>query len=489
MLKPYKIPTSLLFGTVALLAVGEIATGTGPLFAAYVAATLICIGTTYNILGGVSSISGIAFTGFASCTIVISQFAKVILMEPADKPLESPELTIEVYCLFYFCLMVGTFVYSSLRIRLPKPFEPKTIAQSNLQYSIAVAVGLVTSFVYEFYETSSNPDERASSAHSIGLAFSTLLLFSIVLAVQNRIVSTHGRHSFGIKAFIPWAAAVFFGFIETSRGHMIQSTVVYVFTCYASGYKFRKKHYAAALLGVAAFALVISPFEIYVRGEMRQLDFTGRIYEGLHLARTIPNWAVVKEASSAGVESGSREEYYERPGTFVLSRLSAIRADSNMVNACAAGFHYGFTALKIDVLRNLPRFIYKDKPETDGAAYTGRVTGINTDDVENGEFLITAISDSFGEFGFLGVVVVSLLVFPTVFIVYESMFDIRTPWGIVATGAFCSQFAQVNMGGLLVLFLRAPIAILLLSYLMGAMVKMIPVKGDQGDAVALEPTQ
>ncbi|MGA2050323.1 MAG: hypothetical protein ABSG96_21690 [Terracidiphilus sp.] len=489
MLKPYKIPTVLLVAAVALLAVGEIATGTEPLFAAFVAGTLICIGITYNILGGVSSISGIAFAGFSASSIVISQFAKVILMEPANRPLESPELTIKVYFLFYFCLMVGSSVYCRLRVRVPRPLEPNTEPQANLQYTISVTIGLLAGLLYEVHETSSNPSERASASHSIGLAFSPLLLFSIVLAVQSRIRSTHGRHSFATKAFIPWAASVCFGFIETSRGHMIISTVVYFFTCYASGYKFRRKHLLAAVIGTAAFAFVISPFEIYVRGPMRQLDFRGRIYEGYDLIRSLPDWSIVTQASSAGVESASREDYYQRPGTFVLSRLSAIRADSNMIYACSSGFHYGFTALKIDVLHNLPRFIYKNKPETDGAAYTGRVTGVNGDEVENGEFLITAIGDSYGAFGFFGVMVVGLLVFPTVFILYESMFDIRRPWGMVAAGAFCFQFAEVNMGGLLGLTLRAPIAILMLSYVMGGIVRMIPVKGDQGVILGPELAQ
>jgi hypothetical protein len=228
MLKPYKIPTTLLLVTVALLALGEIVTGTKPLFVFFMAGTLICIGITYNVLGGVSTIGGIAFAGFASTTIVISQFAKVIFMEAADKTLESPELTIKVYFVFYFCALIGCFVYKSLRVKLPKPLEPRTFAQADLQYGISVSVGLVASLVYEIYESSPNPDQRASTAHSIGLAFSVLLLFSLVLAVQSHIRATQGRHSFSLKAFIPWMATVFFGFIETSRSHMMLSTVIYI---------------------------------------------------------------------------------------------------------------------------------------------------------------------------------------------------------------------------------------------------------------------
>lgn len=489
MLNPFKIPASVLCVTVALLALGEIAAGTQPLFVAAMAATLVCIGVTYNILGGLSTISGIAFAGFASCTIVISQFAKVLLMEAADKTLESPELTIEVYFVFYLCAMIGCFVYGRLRVRVPKPLEPRTVAQAKLQYGISVTVGLAASLVYEIYEASLNPAGRASVAHSIGLAFSTLLLFSIVLAVQSRIASTQGKHSFGMKAFVPWIATVFFGFIETSRGHILLPTLVYAFTCFASGYRFRRKHYIAAIVGAAVFVFIISPFEVYSRGPMRQLEFRDRLYEGAHLALTLPDWTTVNESSSSGVASGSREEYYERPGTFVLSRLSAIRADSNMINACAGGFHYGFTALKIDFLRSLPRFLYKNKPDTDGAAYTGRVTGINADEVENGEFLITVISDSYGAFGWLGVIVTSLLGFPTAFILYESMFDIGKPWGIVAAGGFFYQFTQISMSGLIALTLRIPLAILAVSYFVGAIVRMIPIKGDEWFSLDQAPAE
>jgi hypothetical protein len=480
MLRPFKIPTMALFVTVALLAVGEVATGTQPAFAAWVAGTLVCIGVTYNLLGGLSTISGIAFSGFAACTIVISQFAKVILAEPANIPLESPYLTIQVYFVFYLCVLIGTFVYRSLRVRLPQPLEPATLAQADVQYTISLVVGLVAEFLYESTEASTNAGERASTAHSIGLAFAPLLLFSIVLAVQNRIRSSGARHSFNVKAFIPWFATVIFGFLQTSRGHILLPSIVYGFTCYTSGYRFHRKHYAVALAGAVFFLLVVSPYEIFVRGAMKELDFSGRVSHSVDFLRSMPDWSVVQEASSGGVDSDSREEYYMRPGTFVLSRLSAIRADSNMINACSQGFHYGFTALSIDIRHNLPRFLAKDKPEFDGAAYTGRITGVNPDEIPNGEFLITAVGDSFGAFGWLGVMVVALIGFPTVFIIYESMFDMRKPWGIVAAGSFCFQFSQIGMSGILMLAVRSTTSILLLSYLMGALVRMIPVRGDQG---------
>ncbi len=476
MQKQYKLSLTVIFGTVFFLAIAQIATGTSVPFAMEVAGTLICIGLTFNVLGGISSVGGIAFSGFALTTIVISQFAKVLFFEPAQKNLEAPDLTIQVYFVFYLSVLVGTFVYGRLRIKLPKPLEPTTEAQSDLLYIISLVIGVISMTVYEYYDALEG--EQTSQAHSIGLAFSSLLLLAIVMGVQGRIKKTDGRHSLGIKAILPWVPVVFFGFIETSRSRMLLPAVVYALTCFVSGYRFKRRHYLAALAGIILFQLFISPLEIYSREYVRQEDFRGRIYEAFFLAVNIPSWTVVRQASQGGKSGEStREEYYDRPGTFVLSRLSAIRADSNMISACAHGYHYGFEPLKTDLLHNLPRFLYKDKPDYDSAAFTGRVTGINPDEIQDTEAMITAVSDSFGAFGWIGVVAVGLIAFPVSFIIYESMFDIRRPWGIVAIGGFCTTFSQVSLGGLLQSSIRTPIAIVLLSYLIGIILRMIPVQG------------
>jgi hypothetical protein len=482
MLKSYKIPITVLFGVVLFLALAQIATGTSVSFAMQVAGTLICIGLTYNTLGGLSSISGIAFSGFALDTIVISQFAKALFLEPAQKNLEAPDLTISVYFVFYISVMIGCFVFGRLRVRLPRPVEPTTDAQADLLYVISLVIGLGATGVFEYY----NAEEggQRTQAHSIGLALSSLLLLAIVMGVQARIRDTQGRHSVGIKVLIPTIVTIFFGFINTSRGRMILPAVVYALTCFVSGYKFKFKHYAAALTGIVLFQLFISPLALYSRESVRQEDFRGRIYQAFFVAMNIPSWTVVRQGSRGGSAAEStREEYYDRPGTFVLSRLSAIRADSNMISACAHGYHYGFEALKIELLHNLPHFLYPNKPEFDGAAFTGRITGINPDWVDDTEAMITVVSDSFGAFGWFGVILAGLIAFPASFIIYESMFDIRQPWGIVAVGGFCTVFAQVSLGGLLTSSIRTPIAIVLTSYLVGMILRMIPVKGAKNTAI------
>jgi hypothetical protein len=158
-----------------------------------------------------------------------------------------------------------------------------------------------------------------------------------------------------------------------------------------------------------------------------------------------------------------------------------------MISATSTGFHYGFTALKMDFLHSLPHFLYRDKPQEDSAWYLGRVTGLNPDNVENGELMITCVSDSYGAFGWLGVVFVGGLVFPFCFVLYESLFDIKKPWGVVALSGFVFNFWAVSMGSMLQLLTRTPLALVVLSYVVGALLIMIPVKGAKRVRISRAP--
>jgi hypothetical protein len=242
----------------------------------------------------------------------------------------------------------------------------------------------------------------------------------------------------------------------------------------------KKRHYIVGVAGLILFVEFISPFEIYTRMNIVGGDLQSRIGSAVNLMRTKPSWEIIRQLNTGGAQTGSREEYYDRPGTFVLSRISAIRADSNMISATSEGFHYGFTALKIDALHSVPHFLYKNKPQEDSDWFLGRVTGVNPDNVENQEVMITAISDSYGAFSWFGVVIVGGLVFPGCFILYESLFDMRKPWGVVALSGFAYSLTEVAMGGLIPILTRTPLALIALSYVVGSIVSMLPVKGDQG---------
>jgi hypothetical protein len=454
--KQYKLSPFILVIAIAFLAIGEALAGTSVYFVAMMASTMLCIGITYNILGGLGSIGGIAFSVFALVTFVISQFAKVILFESANQNLEAPELTIAVYLMFYFCIMLGTFVFGRVRLPLPKPLEPRTDKQMNLMYLFSLVVGTLATFILAGGELLTGGGDESTS-HSFAVGFQGLLLFAVVLAVQSRLRRSNGLHSVDMKVLIPWIVLIVFGLLNTERAGVIRPAFAYALTCHLNGFEFKRKHYIWAVAGIVAFVTIISPYFIYERQLGLGLGgepFLEKSQEVFHLLSTPTDWTAVAAASSVAEGSAEgRGNYYSLPGTFVLSRLSGIRVDSNMISTCSSGYHYGFQGVKIDVLMMIPHFLYKDKPTSNSGGIIGHVTGFTSDEQENSYAGITAIGDSYGGFGLLGVALVGLFLFPALFIVYESIFDIRQPWGIVALGILCSRIAA-PLGAAITLAIR-----------------------------------
>lgn len=482
MLRAYKIPPLLILTVVLGIALAQVCEGTDLYFAALMSVTLLCIGVIYNMLEGLSTLSGITFAVITLRWVVISQIAKVVVLQPADKYLDNPDLTASVYAVFFLCLVAGVFFYRHLHVRLPAVWEPQTSARAMVLYAIALPVGIVGEVVFNIYNVvydTSQGNAQYNNSRSIGLALTAFLLFALVLAVDQRIRRTDGKHSFGFAAFIPWAFVMLFGFINTQREVVVEPTALYLVTCYFRRYRFHTRHIVAIILFAGAFNFFVSPLELYTRNIIRGANFRDRIYLAFHTLETV-QWSQVRAAAAAAplLNNDEGADYYELPGTKVLSRLSEIRMDSNLIDACS-NYHYGFQAIKIDLLEDIPRFLDKKKPDYDSSDFLGRVAGVTGDLAVHSQPAFTMVSDSFGAFSWFGVVTIPLVVLPFTFRLYESMFDISRPWGTVALLTCIMLMAEGGVGRLVaVLMLRMPIYLLLASWTVGFLTSIIPTQGE-----------
>jgi hypothetical protein len=480
-LRAFKLSPFVITTSISLLVIGELALGASLYYTAMMAIAMLSIGITYNLLDGLSTFGGMLFTIFALCTLVISQFAKVLLFESPEKHLAAPLLTISVYAVFFLSAMVGVLLFGKVRLRLPRPIESLTGSQTTLLYVVAVVAGLAGTIIFELYNQTYGDQTEFTTGRTTGLAFAPLLLFALVIAVDTRIKDTDGRHSLGIAALIPLLTMVLFGFFDTSRGSMLKPVVVYFIACHLRGYRFKRRHYMAFGLGVAVFFYFIGPLELYTRSFISSQPLKQRIYWAFHILATHHDPTELRNASDQATTGGSGlEQYYDLPGTNQLSRLSLIRADSNLISACSTGYHYGFQEIEIGIVQFIPRFLYKEKPHySSGADFLGRISGVSADSRGITTPTLSAVADSYGAFGWLGVILIPFFGFPMVFIIYESMFDFSRPWGTVALGVSLLTFSETSVLGLMHLILRTPLDVLLLSYLVVGLVKMVPMRGDR----------
>jgi hypothetical protein len=327
--------------------------------------------------------------------------------------------------------------------------------------------------------------------HSVGIALSPLLLFSIVLAIDMRLRGSNGRHSIGLLVFIPWAIVTFVGFTDTLRLMMLSPTVVYFATCGFHGYRFRIRHYAAATMVLIGFAFLLSPIALYARNFTEGLTWSGRIYQSTSIVSEVihdPKTLLDIEGKLSEKGNPNFSNYFTGSGVSLLNRFSLIGPDSAVVHACSGGLHYGFAAIIIDFKRDIPTFLYKDKPrDQSGQDYIGRISGMSGDARGLTFPAISVVSDSYGAFGWLGVMIVPLIFFPALFVLVESMYDISRPWGIVAFGIYFAVFGEIMLGRFFNLMIRTPLYLLALSYLLSFVVRRIPTGGDRRIGVRVRP--
>ncbi len=248
------------------------------------------------------------------------------------------------------------------------------------------------------------------------------------------------------------------------------------------GYRFRKKHFAAAIGFVVVFFFIVSPYYLYSRAFKGDPTIRQQAATMLRVLEEAPSqWATIRStAGEQALGSPGAVNYFDSPWAVTLNRFALIGPDSTLINACSSGFHYGFTALRMDLLSQVPHILYPNKPMVGSNAYLGHLDGQESDAFETTNSTITPVSDSFGAFGWVGVVVFPFLVIPAIFVIYESMFDMSRPWGTVATVSLLGGISGGSMGiEVTGAMIKGPISILIISWCAAWCVKMIPATGDR----------
>lgn len=481
MSRRFILSSPVILGAVLFLAAGELASGTDLAYVALMSVAVLAICTTYNMLGGLGTIGGVIFSAFALYVLVLSQFVKVFVFEAADLDLRAPDLTIAVYAVFFVSLMVGVFLFGWIRLKLPQPLEPESSRHAGIMYVICFVFGL-TAKVYMTNLVLEHPELADSAGHGVARALSLLLPLSLVVAVDRRMRKTEGRHCFGWGALWPTLAIELFGFAAGIRTNFVTPPLLVAVTCYFRGYKFRARHYIAMAAMAAVLFFVVSPWYLFSRRYRHQSSLKEQITTAVAAAAEAPqHWKDIEDVvrSRATLSAARGLEYFSKTGTVTLNRLELIAPDDGVI-AATAHHHWGLTTVKLDIQENIPHFIEPNKPDRDGVWYRASVGGLQSSYMASTYITTSLIADTWGGFGWAGVVAVPLVLLPWVFVLYDSMFEMSRPWGTVITLQVAMRIALSGIGQLLMGFLLImPISILLVSWFTGWVARFIPLSGDK----------
>ena len=342
--------------------------------------------------------------------------------------------------------------------------------ERNTLFWISFLIGSSATLIYNLTAGGYSTRTQVTTRESIALAFSPLLLFSLILAVGERIRSSEGRHSVNLKVAMSWSALLLFGLIDSVRSVTVIPTIAYILKAYLSGYKFKVRHYAFGAVGLIFFSLLISPFQLVARRLASAPTLRERAIAVYSLAQALHSPVALAAAYDAirTQEAGRYREQYFNNNSMLLNRMAMIRPDSALISATNSGYHYGFKAVKIDFELMLPSFIDKTKPIYGSSNFLGHVAGEAGEKDDVVQIAFTVIADSFGAFGWFGVIFVPLFGFTLIFILYDSMFpNLGTEWATVALAMLISLFGEVLVGRIIWLLIRIPVQLVVTSYVIG----------------------
>jgi hypothetical protein len=403
---------------VLMLLAAQLATGTGIEYALLVSLFCLLTGSALQVAGGLRSIPGACILYLAFQHVLVSQVAKAVLGQPADTPLREPLYTMGVYCVGMFSLFCAVSAARKLGLfRLKSLFVTQNDAAWLLTLSLVAIVAAVGRMLL-ILATGSNDDGSASVGGILGPIKTMELItpFSIAVATAYQIVASGGRKSLGwvnAAAILPLILA---SILMAGRAAFVSGLVIYVATCAAYGYRFRRKHVVTFCVAAYVAQFIFFPYALYARSFIRTPDPA----ENLRLAMQLLGDVILhpleyqendETASSALSTDRQRLLYYGTPSP-TLDRYSVLISVDAIVAATNAKGTTGWETITPGFQMLLPRFLVPDKPVF-GTANTlaHRDPGLVGEEDYVTQITLGLFADSFSSFRWAGLLICPFLLF------------------------------------------------------------------------------
>src|SRR6266404_5991239 len=255
----------LLLGITAVLLVGQLFTGTS-----VVVAFLFAIAILFGMLsvlagGGLRSAFGCLNAILIGKFLLVGIAMKLILFEPADITLRSPETTGLVMATGFLGLFIGTVVQS--RFSCPQYWSLNRPTSDNMLLALSIAVFIFSYLGYFAQMIPSTHGEGIRTGGWLGIAraFASLKSFAIVPPMlylwrkKARLWMTHPA----ILSLLTWSAIV--GIFSTSKEDALEPLTFYALVGFMR-YGLRDiRTWSFVSASLLYYTVIIFPYAQYVR--------------------------------------------------------------------------------------------------------------------------------------------------------------------------------------------------------------------------------
>ena len=424
------------------------------LFFAYIMASVIA----FNVAGGFSRASGAYVFWFALLTCIVGGLWKIVLGEPGDSNLVSPNVTLATYVVSMATIFCGLQI--SRRLTHNSQGLSAILRVDRINFGHAALGCLIANQLVDW----SNyilPHGNGSLANIL-LQIQVFLPLCILLSTIHAIRTSGGRRSVSVLTVIASGMIfVYGGLISYSKQGMF--TPIVCWGAAAASQRYRLRFWQLILLaGFAVYSVMfLAPLSQVARGiipddadQYQRLMLSVDLLSHPHRLRT--EYLGNSTPDESGRTPGYALGYFDTPQG-LLDRMNIIRADDRLVTYTLQGHTVGKTRVVYYFLDWIPHFILPNKEALfpSGIINTGNFYAHEVGGLLSPEDFSTGISfspsgEAFHMDEWKGIIVVGGLVWTLLFISVDLICgDLRySPIGLLAMVAFAHVAPESLIGNL-----------------------------------------
>ncbi|HEX4154175.1 MAG TPA: hypothetical protein VHY48_01055 [Acidobacteriaceae bacterium] len=455
------VEKTLIFAAAVLGA--QLLEGTNLLFGVLFFAFIMLSVLAFNLAGGFSRASGTYVFSFALLTCVVGGLWKIVLAEPADSNLSSPEVTMLTYVVSMVGIMTSLFISHRITRKSRGFLDVIGIDKVNLGLaSLGCFIGNVLTVPANILLPGGN-----GSLISIINQENVLFPLAILLGTVHTIRISGGRRSVNVVTFV--SAVLMFvvgGLINYSKQGMFTPIVCWGIAAASQRYRLRSWQ----ILLLVAFAVysvtILSPLS-QVGRQLGSEDTSG--WERLQLSIDLLSHPkrlraeyinAIEPAGSVGPgESVANfaKGYFNSPQG-LLDRMTIIQMDDRLITYTLQGHTDGYQRYIYYFINWIPHFILPNKESLapPGAAaggnyYAHEIGGILSPDDFTTGISFSPSAEAFHMEEWVGLLFLAPLVWTLLFTTVDLICgDLRrSPFGLIAAVAFAHLAPESLLGGLI----------------------------------------
>ncbi len=418
----------------------QILNGTDPLFAAIACMAMMFSAMAFNVVGGLSSLSGVFICFLSLSTYITLIYTKIFTFEPTNKNFSQPLLTITATALADFGILIAAWLSRRFVSKQPLVrFSPRDTENLRNTAGGMIALGIILQVLISNYGINSEGTVVNGSIWAALNQLNGFIPLTIILGTYYTIVTSHGTRSMNWVVVLAMIYTGGIGFAAASKQGMYTPLFSYFLVCAGLRYRFRAIQVVWIIIWCVFAIGFLFPWAQYARSFTRQrtLGLTLQAtYNALRDPNTFPamyRW--YRERQVKGEEVNQVMLCYDHPHG-LIDRESLICADDALINITEHSTPLGPMPLILGFASVIPHALWPSRPSMFLGNYYGRETGLVGDEDMTTQAAFAPVGDAYREFGWAGVIVLMPVLFFFTFLISDSLFgDVRdTPWGFVMLG-------------------------------------------------------